>query len=199
MEKLEENKITSKILAVIFFTFLVMSACSKKSETNESFPDTSAGETHELTQEENLQTGREVILLRGNNWVYGIPGFEDNSFHALSGEYRLRSAGAGESVFSVYLSPDPLYFSKEWQPRQGTGNMQALEHGTEEEFLVSILIDDGNGKLWTAVFKFLPDAEKTLGAGTLNQMLRAWALRFVYFIALARTQAEISIPAVVQF
>lgn len=147
------------------------------------------------------QTGRQLILLEGNEWTYGIPGFEDNSFSSITGEYKLLNAGkVEETYFFVNLSPEPLYFSGEWQTRRGTGNIQVYDKTAEEGFLAAAIIDDGNGTFWTAVFRFPRGLEEAgLSDDVFNQILRVWLNRCLYFITLAKTPRDISLPAVVEF
>lgn len=208
MDKQEDNNIKLLVsrlkkglllpLAILF----MLSACKQSDENTIKTTGNSAAEsTVRTAQEDTRQQGREVILIRGNEWVNGIPGFEVNSFYALTGEYRLRTAGAGGGKeFTVYLSKEPIYFSEEWEMRRGMGTMQAVQRSANEGFMAAVTVDDGKGVLWTAVFLFPLGLDGSLfNDDSFNQMLRVWLNRFLYFLSLARTTGDLSIPAVVEF
>ena len=206
MKKPEDNKRTSKNLPVILITLFMLAGCGKAGENNENDGYLAAGNpagdgaAKTAIEEGRPVTAGEAILVRGNNWIYGIPGFKDNGFHALTGEYRFQTAGAGEERILVYLCSEHLYFSEEWQPRRGMGNIQASQRSAGEGFLICVMLDDGKGVLWNAIFQ-LPFKleEKASGNDALNQFLTAWSNRFLYFLSMTKTQGDISIPAVVEF
>jgi len=152
-------------------------------------------------QAETRRQGRVAILIRGNEWINGIPGIDDNGFPALTGEYRIQAAGTGESrEFSVYLSQESIHFNDDWQQRKGTGSTQVYQTSTDEGFMAAASLDDGKGVLWTALFLFPNGIEGSgLSDDAFNQMLRVWLSRLLYFLSLAKTTGEISIPAVVEF
>lgn len=205
LKKAGKNKRISKNLTIKLIFVLIMvlaqSSCEKTIDNYENNPALTAGATLSLVREPRRQSGGEAILLRGNNWVFGIPGFEDNSFSAITGEYRLQAPGTGaECLFSIHLTAEFLHFSTEWLPRRGIDNMRVLEQSTGDNLIISIIMDDGRGLLWTAIFNFPSNiAGRTLSDAALNQFLRAWSNRFLYFLSLARTRGDISIPAVVEF
>ena len=147
----------------------------------------------------------EMLLIRGNYWVNGIPGFGVNGFSALSGDYRYRAGevpdeGGREEVFSVYLTREPLFFPSEWQSRQGTGGIQVFQRRGEEGFLAAALLDDGMGSTWFAVFWFKQGLQASgFGEEDFNRMLRIWAGRVIYFVSLSKSPRDISLPAAVEF
>jgi hypothetical protein len=139
----------------------------------------------------------------------GFPGFGDNAFPSLYGEYRLEfpdqppSGGAsGPGVFSLWLSGEALYFPEGlWEGRPGTGGYRILQRKEGESLLAATVLDGGpNHGLWTAAFQF-PRGLEPLGLDDsgANQLIRAWVSRFLYFLSLVKTPGEVSLPAVVSF
>jgi hypothetical protein len=168
--------------------------------------------------------GRRAILIRGNDWVAGLPGFPDNAFAALYGEYRLEfpgeaagtgsagtdagafriaalSAGKGPPDFYAWLSRERLYFLEDiWETRAGITGYPAQQRNMGDSLLVAVEIDGGKDRdAWTALFQFPQSAGTMFGAGDLNLLIRSWILRFRYFLSLAAMPADISLPAVVNF
>ena len=216
MEKQEENN--NKMSNLSFFYWkkrsflllimlLILLSCKKTdapdagANSDASGANTNGASEVQSIKEDHRQSGRQVVLVRGNIWINGIPGFEDNSFPALSGEYRLQTASTGEEkIFTIYTSLSHLYFSKDWQTKPDTGNIQVFQRQNGDEFLAATTLDDGKGVIWTTVFRFPQGFEALmLSEESFNQMLQAWMGRFLYFLALVRTQKEISLPAVVEF
>ena len=211
MKKPEENNTQllffhGKRISMLFLGIVFMlQACEKTGENHENAGNFT-GNNRVMAQEQQ-PSAREVILIRGNEWIHGIPCFEDNSFPALTGEYNFLAPEKGaaaetgeEKRFLVYVCPESLYFSKEWQPRAGTGSIVTYQQNAEECFFIAAILDDGMGSSWTAVFRFPPELEESVLTGdTFNQMLRVWSNRFFYFLYLARNRGELSIPAVVEF
>jgi hypothetical protein len=151
---------------------------------------------------------RGAILVRGNRWVTGVPGFGDNAFPALKGEYRLEMSGpAGEDRpaegrpaeapdFSIWLSAEPLVFSEGlWRPRSGVPG--ALEREDGEGRYVSLPLSGDRGA-WTAVFLF-HGTQAPPDDASLNRLLGAWTDRFLYYSSLVKIVTDVSMPAVVYF
>ena len=164
-----------------------------------------AGSVPEPEANRQVDTIRKMVLSRGNQWVSGIPGFGANNFSALSGEYRLSpragsdtgTAGAGD--FMIYLTMEKLFFSGDWVQLD---NRVLRRHSDSSEgaSLTAVLIDDHRGASWIAVFEFpRGDEETVLGVNAFNQLLQAWAGKFLYFLSLSKTIGDISLPAVVEF
>ena len=155
---------------------------------------------------------REMLLVRGNYWANGIPGFGENLFSALSGEYKYSAVGmaasdaaaetdvAASSNFLVYVTMERLYFSSKWQARSGTGNTSVLQCTDEEGFLVSTVLDDGKGNLWTAIFCF-PEGfgSSGLSDADFNLLFRTWMDRMNYYLTLSKTPRDVSLPAALEF
>jgi hypothetical protein len=142
-----------------------------------------------------LPTGR-AILFRGNAWGSGVPGFGENVFSAISGEYRLEGAafGDGTAVLPLWVSREPLFFSAEWTPVPEISGYEARRRAWEEGFLLALSIDSGAARgRWIAVFKF------SSGESQAGRFAAAWADRFLYFLYLAKSAGEVSLPAVVTF
>ena len=213
MKKPEENNRRLRfgkslgIAALLMAAAFLLQACEKMG----LFPESTglpAGDNRVILFEENTP-GREVILVRGNEWGNGIPGFESNGFPALMGEYRIRTQEAEksgqETRFLAYLCPEPLYFSDYWQRRAGPAGISSFKRDSEEGFLIAAILDDGMDALWTAVFRF-PAPERGPGGDkaaltdeAFNQMLRVWTNKFFYFLYLTKNHGELSLPAVVEF
>jgi len=166
----------------------------------------------------SLRTGavNEAVLLRGNYWITGIPGFGVNGFSALTGEYRFLPAGginsktsrgnisSGESGregdFLAYVTRDALFFSGEWQSMPGTGNGKVYQRSGDEGFLSAVILDDGRENSWVAILRFPQGLE---GAGittdVFNTMFRTWTSRLLYFLSLSKTPGDVSLPAALDF
>jgi hypothetical protein len=155
---------------------------------------------------------RSAVLIKGNTWGSGIPGFGSNVFSALSGEYRLDSKSApdaGDSpakeVFSVRVSTDPLVFSRDfWQHRplpRGSALGDAMQREEEDgSFLVGFPFNGGNNMgTWTVLFQFPRESAFALTDAGINRLIAAWIGRFRYFLSLIKTSSDISLPAVVNF
>jgi hypothetical protein len=150
-----------------------------------------------------------MLLVRGNYWTHGISGFGHNRFSALTGEYRLdgvsgeaaANKNGGANTFFVYLTREPLYFSEEWQTgRRGMTDIEIFQREGEEGFLAAVPLDDGRGASWVAVFRFPFGLEAAgLNDNDFNHILRIWIRRFSYFLSLAKTPGELSLPAAVEF
>lgn len=207
MEKQEAHNIKFPAFKLLkeFILFpailLVFLACEQSDNGSANIRLLTADSTVVTVEEPPNRNGREAILIKGNDWISGIPGFEENSFPTLSGEYRLRTGRTdGGNRFFVYLSSERLYFSAEWQPGREIGNIQIFQRSTVYGFMVAGVLDDGHGVFWTAVFLFpLGREDLPLSDDAFDQMLRAWFSKLLYFLSLARTPAEISVPAVVEF
>jgi hypothetical protein len=170
---------------------------------------------------------RNAVMVRGNTWQTGIPGFGSNRFSALSGEYRLdyplgtvfsspekvaetenaaaRNEDSGNAVFSVWISAEPLVFSQSlWQARPlllGSGITQAVQQVNEDAFLVGFFFSGGNEiGSWTVLFQFPRGiAAAGLNEADANRLITAWISRFRYFLSLIKTSSDVSLPAIVKF
>ena len=145
----------------------------------------------------------EAALLRGNYWVKGIAGFGANSIPALAGEYRFRSAGEGQSGrqadFAVFATREPLFFSREWQPVEGTGAVQALQRTGEEGFLAAVVVNIQESR-WNAVFRFERGLEGAgLSGEDFNRLLQAWVNSFSFSLSHSTGIEDASLPAILEF
>jgi hypothetical protein len=142
---------------------------------------------------------RGIVLVRGNAWTLGVPGFGSNAFRALSGDYRLVGAGPAPAFFSVHVTGEPLYFSPAWRRRSGRGGLEVFERSGEDGFFAAALLE-GEGTLWTAVFHFPGGLDGTgLNEAALLQLLGAWSERFLHFFFQAKTPGDLSLPATLYF
>jgi hypothetical protein len=176
---------------------------------------------------------RGAILIRGNEWVAGLPGFPANAFSALYGEYRLEFPGeaysaentggagvansggpeAGDSRpealsfeeappdFYLWVSRESLYLPEEiWETRAGITGYTVQERDEEGSLLAASAIDGGTARdVWTVLFQFPQSIRTIRSPPETNLLIRTWISRFRYFLSLAVTPADISLPAVVSF
>ena len=195
------------------FLMLLLLSCAKAGPENTGNPSAPEAAARAPDRSEPAKTTRGIVLVRGNYWAHGVPGFGTNGFLALTGEYRLldfTSPGAGqetgteenaaEKEFSVYLTREALYFSDEWQNRAVTGQGQVLQYDSEEGFHVAAILEDGRGTSWIAVFRFKNGLEAAGFSGdSFDRMLRLWAGRFLNFLSTSKSSNDLSLPAVVEF
>jgi hypothetical protein len=170
--------------------------------------------------------GRRAVLIRGNEWVLGLPGFPANAFAALYGEYRLEfpgeavSAGTGSEGtgagdpriadpsfaeappdFYLWLSKENLYLPEDlWETRAGITGYTVQQRNEGDSLLAASVIDGGTDRdVWTVLFQFPQPAGITFSPAEINLLIRTWISRFRYFLSLAGTPADVSLPAVVNF
>jgi hypothetical protein len=148
---------------------------------------------------------RRAVLVRGNTWVTGIPGFGNNAFPAISGAYRLEFSAAageeGEPVVSVWLCREPLRFAEDaWQPWSGSG-LSVVQRREGEAQLLGVSLSGGNNLgIWTAVFQFPRGIEAAgLTGEAANALTGKWVDRVLYFLFLIKNPADVSLPAAFAF
>jgi hypothetical protein len=145
---------------------------------------------------------RRAVLARGNAWVTGIPGFSNNAFPAISGEYRLEfPAAAEEGEVSVWLCGEPLRFTEDaWQPWSGSG-LSVVQRQEGEARLLGFSFSGGvNQGTWTAVFEFPRGIEAAgLDGESARALINAWLERFRYFLFFVQNPADVSLPAAFVF
>jgi hypothetical protein len=146
---------------------------------------------------------RRAILIQGNTWVTGIPGFENNVFPAVSGKYRLEFSPSGavreDQAVSLWLCREPLHFSGDlWQSRSGIPGLSAVQRRNGEVQLFGLSFSGGiNLGFWTAVFQFDRGIEAAgLDDESANALVGKWVERFRYFLFLIKNPADVSLPAV---
>jgi hypothetical protein len=143
---------------------------------------------------------RSALLIRGNTWITGLPGIEENAFSCFYGDYRLAGLDSGTAVFSVYICREPLLFDGQiWQSRAGlTG--RAVQRSDGEDLFIGLPVETGlplgAGGGWTILFRFSGDKP---GDETINRLVGEWAAKFRYFFSLVKTISDVSLPAVVNF
>ena len=197
----------NKLLPIVLFVFVlipVAASCQKeerdidRAEVTVSSTGTTAVNT---VSPEN--TAREAILLRGNSWISGIPGFGINSFSALMGEYGLGFSSSQTErgdVFTVYVTMEPLYFPENWQIRPNMGSSRVFQRSDGESYLVAAILEGSQGILWTVIFHFPNGIEETgLNTESFNSLFRVWTGRMAYFLYQSATPEGISLPGAVEF
>jgi hypothetical protein len=138
-------------------------------------------------------SGRRMILEKGNFWVTGIPGFGENALPALSGVYGIVPLdGTASAGFSVWLCRETLYYN-DWVPRAGAEDFRALEKPGRNSLLVAVPLNE----TWTGIFSF-PDAQD-LSRNDIDRIIGIYRSRALYFLALANSSSDISLPAQADF
>jgi hypothetical protein len=137
-----------------------------------------------------------MILEKGNAWTIGVPGFGENALPALSGVYRVvtpdETADAG--LFTVWLCREPLYYD-DWDIRAGIWpeDFRVLEKYGRDGLLVAAPFSE----IWTGIFSFPGDSE--LSPNDVDRIIGIYRSRFLYFLTLARSSSDISLPARADF
>jgi hypothetical protein len=123
-----------------------------------------------------------AILVRGSIPITGIPYFPPNALPALEGEYRFRSA-----TVQVFFTREILYFPVEWtKARYGEASVYELKAG---ERVVAAYRDPSGFYL---ILDFPPNAD------WISRFFTAFRSRFEFFRQSAKTDADLSFPAVVE-
>ncbi|MDR1278334.1 MAG: hypothetical protein LBK02_06260 [Treponema sp.] len=153
---------------------------------------------------------RRAVLDRGNTWVRGIPGFGNNGVSALFGEYRLEFPAGGEAGETetgeprcrIWLCGENLSFPEDsWQRRTQIAGVSILQKEEESARLFGFSFSGGTALgVWTAVMQF---PRETAAAGLdepgINALIGRWLNRFLYFLSLIKSPADVSLPAVFTF
>jgi hypothetical protein len=152
---------------------------------------------------------RRIVLVRGNEWVLGLPGLGENAFTALYGLYSSEIDGSPEEApdprrgtFSVWLSREWLYFSEaRWESRPGVSVYRTLQRYEGDTLLVAVFPEGRTGgDGWTIFIQFSEDA---LAAGlndrAVDRLIEVWTSRCLHFLSRTQTWADASLPAVVYF
>jgi hypothetical protein len=123
-----------------------------------------------------------AILARGPIPVNGIPYFPPNALPALEGEYRFR-----EATVDVFFTREILYFPAAWsKARYGEASVFELKSGGR----VVVAYRDASG--YYLILDFPPNA------AWASRFLAAFRSRFEFFRRSAKTEADLSFPAVVE-
>jgi hypothetical protein len=146
---------------------------------------------------------RAAILLRGNEWVTGIPGFGENAFPAIFGAYRLDEQGrepgyssVEEAAFSVWVCHEALFFDDNWQFLRDIGGYPVHKYLKNDNLSLVVSFESSTGRPWDAVFIFARGIQDN---SWLNQFIEAWIYRFLHFLSSAEMDEQLSLPAVVSY
>jgi hypothetical protein len=144
-----------------------------------------------------LPEGREegrMILEEGNAWTTGIPGFGENALPALSGTYSVTTPGGTGTLFAVWLCRETLYYD-DWNIRTGiwSEDFRVMEKYGRAGLLVAAPFNEA----WTGIFSFPADSE--LFQNDIDRIIGIYRSRFLYFLTLARSSSDISLPARMDF
>jgi hypothetical protein len=154
---------------------------------------------------------RRVILVKGNEWVFGLPGLGENAFTALYGLYSSESDDSPEEspapdqrrgTLSVWLSREWLYFSDaRWEIRPDVSAYRVLQRYEGDTLIVAVFPEGRTaGDDWTIFIQF-PERGAAAGLNdrAVNRLIEAWTSRCLHFLSRAETKADVSLPAVVFF
>jgi hypothetical protein len=136
--------------------------------------------------------GRRMILEKGNAWTNGVPGFGENALPALSGAYRIVAPDGTADTFNVWLCRETLYYG-DWDIRAGAEDFQVLEKSGGDGLLVALPFNE----IWTGIFSFPGDSG--LSRNDVDRVTGIYRSRFLYFLALAHSGSDISLPARADF
>jgi hypothetical protein len=139
--------------------------------------------------------GRRIILEKGNVWTNGIPGFGENALPALSGTYSVTTPGGTVgSLFAVWLCRETLYYD-DWDIRTGiwSEDFRVMEKYGRDGLLVAVPFSE----IWTGIFSFPGDSE--LSQSDIDRIIGIYRSRFLYFLTLARSSSDVSLPAQADF
>jgi hypothetical protein len=137
---------------------------------------------------------RRMILEKGNVWTTGIPGFGENALPALSGTYSIAAPDGTADTFTVWLCRETLYYD-DWDIRTGiwSEDFRVLEkHGGN-----GLLIAAPFNETWTSVFSF--PGGSGLSQNDIDRIIGIYRSRFLYFLPLAHSSSDISLPARADF
>jgi hypothetical protein len=144
-----------------------------------------------------IQAAQAVLLRQERR--QGIPGFGDNAFSAISGDYGLETPGQDreEAGFSVWISSMDMYYEA-WTRISPIAGCETRTRESEGRRLVTLAFDIPRG-FWTAVFSFPQEEGTTLTGAEQNRIIETFAARFVYFLSFSRTRNDVSLPAVLVY
>jgi hypothetical protein len=149
-------------------------------------------------------------LVRGAEPVLGLPGFGANAFPAIYGEYRLAAAPDAPAV-RVWASREALYFAPGAWKSGRAGDYRAYRRaaGPDERELPAggsfrlVALDrplptggqGGRPEDWSLVAAFPAETAADTEAG----FMAALTGRFAYFALSAKSPADVSLPAYLEF
>ena len=153
---------------------------------------------------------RQAVMVTGNTWITGNPGFGGENITALFGEYRVEFPGEIDRespyTFTVRVCIEPgLLTAEGWQLRPGSSSL--LQRQEKPGLLIGFPFSGGVGLgVWTVIFCFPPGSGAELqtlpdglGNADINRLINAWTERFYYFFSLIKVSSDMSLPAVFGF
>jgi hypothetical protein len=147
-----------------------------------------------------LSHPRRGILSRGSELVRGLPGFAENAFPGLYGQYRLELPDrAGPApIFSLWLCREPLYLADAaWRLTLGGGGYSRYDQNDAAGLLIAVLPD--GAEPWTALFRFPEETCRALTPADRTRLIEAWLARFLYTASLAEDPEALSLPGAFMF
>jgi hypothetical protein len=137
---------------------------------------------------------RRMILEKGNIWATGIPGFGENALTALSGTYSITAPDGTADTFTVWLCRETLYYDG-WDIRAGiwSEDFRVLEKRDRNGLLIAAPFNE----TWTGIFNFPGGSD--LSQNDIDRIIGIYRSRFLYFLPLARSSSDISLPAQADF
>jgi hypothetical protein len=146
---------------------------------------------------------RTAFLVRGNGWSTGFPGIGANAFPVFFGDYRLEGAAlpADGVSFSVYICREFLVLDERlWRPRPELTGFGAVQRVEADTLLVAFGVPPD--QRWTVLFRFAEGEISDAGgldSTVVNRLIRTWTNKFLYYYSLAKTDSDLSFPAVLNF
>jgi len=150
-----------------------------------------------------------ALLVRGSASVKGLPNFGRNALPALYGEYRLIGRDDAEGP-RVWMTSEALYLSTEdWAPERlaGRASYAARKPASPESPGARLFLFDrpfaseGQGaapRVWTVLME-LPAYGDSEAAAVYERFVPVFLDRLSYFLANARSQTDVSFPAVLEW
>lgn len=210
-------------LWVLFLPLLFFSSCELIQQAKDRFvpssPDDvslsvnvpSSADSQNISDEIASVSSPTIILMKGNNLVYGLPCFDENAIQAVKGEYKIEMPDntivqTGEDVplfVNSWLTSEFLYFSPDlWKPRRSLQNFRAMEMRDDENLYIVLRFPDtiAGQEKWTILFG-IPGESIAAGINDslITRMIQNWTSKLSYYISISQSESQISLPAVITF
>lgn len=127
-----------------------------------------------------------ALLIRGTEPIKGLPGFGDNAFAGIYGEYEL---GGATPRVRVWATREPLYFYPDVWKAKSLGGYAGLERKVESGSLFAVAIP---GSDWTVLAAYVAE---DLGAAGSDRFFRGFLSRFSLFVVGSKLPTDVSFPA----
>ena len=181
------------VVLAAFFCVIVFGSCDRAEIIVGRFGSHERTEENIITalipepvSETESPSGSNMILVNGNYWTAGIPGFGENALSAFIGEYRI--PGITETI-KIWLTKEFIYYA-DWSNRSSITRVPVREKMGYEGLIVSATVNDS----WTAVMQF------PLGSGLSRQDEDRIIMDLVsQFSGFSGQSQNISLPAIINY